>query len=372
MLETANNVRGLSRLFRVYLMPAAVFQSVIVGGGYGTGREVVEYVTRFGPLGGLASIGVIFIIWAIVIALSFELARMWSAYDYRRFLKRLIGPLWIVFEIMMIVLLAIVLAVVLAAASDLIEDLLGIPKIVSVVSIIALVAWTIRYGSQLVENLLSIWAVIVSLFLASVMFLAFVLAGETIIAVFSTGGVEPGWAFGGATFAVYTISLVPVLLYTATAIRTRTEAIFSGVIAAAAGVAPAFFMHFALLSVYPAALDQSLPIYFLLTNLAAPGFVAMYFVVLLGTILQTAIGVLEGAAERIDGWLADQGKERITPRDRSLVGGGMLTASALLSSFGIIDLIARGYGTLAWGFLFVFVVPLLTIGFWRVISARGI
>lgn len=35
--------------FKAWIVPGAVFQSVIVGGGYGTGREVVEYVSSAGP-----------------------------------------------------------------------------------------------------------------------------------------------------------------------------------------------------------------------------------------------------------------------------------------------------------------------------------
>ena len=42
-----------SRFVRVYVVPGAVFQSVMIGGGYGTGREIVEFFTSFGLLGGL-------------------------------------------------------------------------------------------------------------------------------------------------------------------------------------------------------------------------------------------------------------------------------------------------------------------------------
>ena len=38
------------------LIPGAVLQSVMIGGGYGTGREVVEFFTRFGALPGLAGL----------------------------------------------------------------------------------------------------------------------------------------------------------------------------------------------------------------------------------------------------------------------------------------------------------------------------
>ena len=45
-----------SYLPRVVLIPSAVFLSAIFGGAYGSGREVVEFMTRYGPIGGLLSI----------------------------------------------------------------------------------------------------------------------------------------------------------------------------------------------------------------------------------------------------------------------------------------------------------------------------
>ena len=39
--------------FKKYLLPGFVFQSVVIAGGYGTGREIVEYFLSYGPLGGL-------------------------------------------------------------------------------------------------------------------------------------------------------------------------------------------------------------------------------------------------------------------------------------------------------------------------------
>ena len=39
--------------FKKYFLPGFVFQSMVIGGGYGTGRELVEFFLRYGPLGGL-------------------------------------------------------------------------------------------------------------------------------------------------------------------------------------------------------------------------------------------------------------------------------------------------------------------------------
>ena len=53
-------------------MPGLVFQGVLIGGGYGTGREIVEYFMQWGPLGGL--LGLFFIslpVWAVILAVTF-------------------------------------------------------------------------------------------------------------------------------------------------------------------------------------------------------------------------------------------------------------------------------------------------------------
>ncbi|MCE2559066.1 MAG: hypothetical protein J4F98_10760 [Acidobacteria bacterium] len=50
---------------------------------------------------------------------------------------------------------------------------------------------------------------------------------------------------------------------------------------------------------------------------------------------------------------------------------GVLVAAAGLSTFGIIDLVTRGYGTLAWGFIALVVVPLFVVVPYRAFRAAG-
>ncbi len=50
------------------------------------------------------------------------------------------------------------------------------------------------------------------------------------------------------------------------------------------------------------------------------------------------------------------------PSARPVIAVLLLIVGALVASFGLIDLIAKGYGTLTWLFLLVFVVPVLTVG----------
>jgi len=43
----------------------------------------------------------------------------------------------------------------------------------------------------------------------------------------------------------------------------------------------------------------------------------------------------------------------------------LLIIAGVLSDVGIVDLIARGYGSIAWGFLFVYLIPLFSVGLYR-------
>ena len=75
----------LLRAWRVYVVPAAVFQSLMVGGGYGTGREIIEYFSRFGIAGGYFGLALAGLCFAVLSSISYEFARVYRAYDYARF-----------------------------------------------------------------------------------------------------------------------------------------------------------------------------------------------------------------------------------------------------------------------------------------------
>ena len=51
---------------------------------------------------------------------------------------------------------------------------------------------------------------------------------------------------------------------------------------------------------------------------------------------------------------------------RPLIAVALLLIALLLSRFGLISLIARGYGAMSWVFIGVLIVPLLTVGLWKV------
>ena len=77
--------------FGKFVLPGIILQSVMIGGGYATGREIVEYGAKYGALGWLSGLGT-FLGFAVIAALTYELIRLTKAYDFKTFMKTIGGP----------------------------------------------------------------------------------------------------------------------------------------------------------------------------------------------------------------------------------------------------------------------------------------
>ena len=127
--------------------------------------------------------------------------------------------------------------------------------------------------------------------------------------------------------------------------------------------------QFAFAAALPDVLGQAIPVYWMIGQLGFAPFLAVYTVMLFGTFIETGAGVLQGINERVDGYLEDSGRPSLSPASRAAIAVSAILVSAGLSLIGITDLIAKGYGTLAWGFLAIYVVPLMTIGVFKLSGA---
>jgi len=132
------------------LLPAIIFQSVFMGGGFTTGREIMEYCGKYGTLGIYSILGAT-LGFLISTVLSYELARVTKSFDYRSLMKQILWKAWPAFEISYIILAIIVIAVVGSAAASIFEDMTGIPYIVGAIVVIALVGILHFWGRAAIE-----------------------------------------------------------------------------------------------------------------------------------------------------------------------------------------------------------------------------
>jgi uncharacterized membrane protein YkvI len=229
---------GVARFWRIYLIPAGVFQSLMIGGGYGTGREIVEYFSRFGFVGGLLGLAVATACFALLLVVSFEFARCYSAYDYRRFFRELLGRGWIVFELLYVAMFALVLAVVAAASAGLVQDYLHLPGIVGVATLLLLVILFAFYGREWVTRVLAYKAVILCVVFLIYFSIVLSRSGGRIAVQWAAHEVVPGWALAAIRYSLYSSVVVPAMLFATRGFETRRQAITAGIISAASCLQP--------------------------------------------------------------------------------------------------------------------------------------
>jgi uncharacterized membrane protein YkvI len=357
-------------VWRVYFVPAGVLQSLMVGGGYGTGREIVEYFSRFGFIGGLFGLALVAACLAVLLAVSYEFARVYRAYDYRRFSRELLGRYWIAFEIVYLLMSALVVAVVAAASGSLVDQYLHIPALFGIACLLILVMVFAFYGRRLVTGVLAYKALILCAVLL-VYFLAVVPSAQHALAAqFSRHQIVPGWGAAAVQYLLYSSVVIPTMLFATSALTTRRQAVLAALISALAAMLPATLLHISFGAAYPSVLAQAMPLYWMISALHLPALTIAYLVVLFGSLFDVGLGFIQSVNERIDGWSVERGKGPISPSARAGIALACLLVSGALSVIGIVPLIAKGYGAMAYGFLVLFVGPLLTVGLWKLSRAR--
>lgn len=353
--------------FQRYLLPGFAMKAVIIGGGYATGRELAEFFVPAGPWGGLLGMLLASVIWSIVAALTFALAVAFRAHDYRTFFQRLLGRAWVVFELAYIIFVVLILAVFGAAAGAIGAATLGWPEIGGSVLLAVSILAVTSFGERAVEELFKYASLLIyAVYLLFIVF-AFANFGEKIGDGFRAAPPpSAGWATGGVTYAAYNIVgavvIVPVLRH----LTRRRDAAIAGVIAGPLAMLPAVLFFIAMMAFYPAIGTETLPSDFLLRQMAVPGFNLIFQLMIFAALLESGAGAVHAINERVSTALEARRQSPTSRGGRALIGGVILAVCMFVAArIGLVDLIASGYRLLAALFLLVYVLPLLTLGTYR-------
>jgi uncharacterized membrane protein YkvI len=343
---------------------------VLIGGAYATGREIVEYGAKYGAAGlwSIAAIGVGFSLMAV---LAYEFARVHRAYDYKRFVRGLIGPLWPVFDLLYIVMVIVTIAVVNAASGRVVEEVLGWNYWVGVGIMIVVVGGLMAGGRHVIERFKTIGSVL--LYAGFIVFAGLVVGQtwENTEAVFASG--DGSYAapftigevlFTGILYVGYNLAVMPAALFALDYQTERKHTVWAGVITGVLATVPFILTYLAVLGYYPQeeVLGASVPWLVMLGRAGGTGLVIAYALVILWTLIETSTGMIHAVLYRIDANLEELGRRPLSPVQSAVLTVGVLLAAALLSKFGLIALVSKGYSAMAYGFLLLFALPLLVAG----------
>lgn len=359
-----------SSFFQRYLLPGFVFQSIVIGGGYATGRELVQYFLKFGPGGGLlAMVLVSTVVWSAVCLVTFELARMTKAYEYRSFSRQLLGRAWWLYEVCYLTIMIIVLSVIAAAGGSIAAQVFGLPTFVGGGLTMVAIGLLALKGTALVETFFSLWAFVLYAVFVVVLVACFFSFGGRIVESLSTFEVKPGWFLGGVEYAAYNVGAIPAVLFTIRHLTRRREAVVAGVLAGPIAMFPAVCFLVAMAGYYPAILPETVPSLFLLNVIGSKVLFFAFQVMLIGTLIDTGAGLIHAFNERVAGALEER-RRAMSAKLRFGLALALLVVAAGVSHVGLERLIARGYGTITYGFWLTFVIPVLTWGTYLVFRRR--
>lgn len=363
---------GSSTRFQRFLLPGFAFKAVVIGGGYATGRELAEYFLPSGPWGGLAAILLSTILFSAVCALTFLFARAVGAYDYRTFFKQLLGPAWPLFEATYVLFIVLILAVYGAAAGAIGAAVFGVAEAWGTIALAASIIAVVTFGNASVERMF----VYVSYLLYAVYLLFIVLAftkfGDRIADGFATVAPGTGWLSGGTVYAGYNLIGAVVVLPVIRHLTSNRDAVIAGALAGPLAMIPAALFFLAMIAFYPAIAGETLPSDFLLQQMQLPWFHLLFQLMIFSALLESGASSIHAINERISQALVARRGNPLGNRARLGIALALLVGCMFVAQrFGLVALIANGYRALGYILIAVYVLPLLTIGIWRLVKQRS-
>ncbi len=307
------------------------------------------------------------IVWSVFLALIFEFTRKFKAYNYKIFFRELLGKYWFIFEIIFIIYILLVLAVLSSASGVILRDEFNLPYFIGVTLMLLVVAFFTFKGSEKIEKFLAYWSFI--LFGVYIIFLivtAFKF-GDTIKENFSTFEFKGNWIVSAFKYAFYNLANTIGVIFCIYHIETRKEAVSAGIIGGIIGIIPALLLLIGLSAYYPEILGAEIPSAFAFKKLETKFLSIAFQIVLFGTLIETGTALMHAFNERVFSSEIIEGKKQFSYL-RPVIAIAFILFAIALSSIGIIDLIAKGYGIISWGFLIVFLLPLATIGLYKIIK----
>ncbi|CAH2213346.1 YkvI family membrane protein [Tepidibacter aestuarii] len=365
--------------FGKYILPGIVLQSVLIGGGYATGREIVAFGAKFGALGWLGGIG-IFIGFTIMSILTFEIARIYKVYDYKSVVKQFAGKFALLYDIIYILLSILIIAVMASATGEIVQQTLGLSYWIGVTGVVIIVGILNFYGSWLIERFETYGTI--ALYIGYIIFSILVISktwgnaqqvfanGDTSYIKGSIGVGTVLWA--GIIYVGYNLAVYPAALFTLKRQSTRKETIIAGILSGFFMTIPWFLTYFSIMGFYPSkvVLEASVPWLQMLNGLGGTWVIVLFGIVIGWTLIETSTGMIHAFVERVNTGLKEIGKNPLTDKQNALLTITVLIIAMGLSKIGIIDLIAKGYTMMAYGMIAVYAIPLVTIGLYKIVKSK--
>ena len=355
-----------SSRFERFLLPGLAFKAVVIGGGYATGRELAEFFLPSGTWGGIAAMALSTVIFSLCCIVTFLFARQVGARDYVTFFKQLLGPGWVVFEGAYILFIVLILAVYGAAAGSIGSAVFGVSEIWGTLALALAIIAIVTFGNVSVERMFAYVSYLLYAVYALFVILAFSRFGEQIQSAFTRDTPVGNWVSGGTIYASYNLIGAVVILPVVRHLTSSRDAVIAGLFAGPLAMIPAALFFTCMVAFLPDVTAATLPSDFMLQRLDIPLFHLLFQLMILSALLESGASSVHAINERIAKAVRVRRGVELGHRARLAIAFALLIGCMFVAErFGLVALIANGYRALGYILLAVFILPLMTVGVWR-------
>lgn len=348
---------------------AAVWFATHCGGGFATGNQEVNFFVKYGWYAiFLPIIAMILLGWAHRNALV--LAKDYKTYDYKSYGDALFHPyekyFSIVFEFGFVVLIACGVSTSIAGSGSLLKSSLGIPYGIGIVIVGLILLLLTIFGSDLIIKVLNYktYFLIITLFILCALglqvgafhFQQVMVTNETFGQTFW----DAVW-FMLIYVGFQSFTVLPIISVSHN-IKTTKECNLFMLFGMLLNGIFLVIICIMLLGFTPEVLDQTLPVYFVCSQLSLPWLKILYTIILFVALLGTAVSLVFSTVARFEPvWVGKGIFENLRVRRLTISFITLLICTGI-SVFGLTNIVVKGYGSVGYiGLLFV-LLPEIIVG----------
>jgi len=333
-------LRGFREIARI----AAAFVGIIVGAGFASGQEIVQFFSSFG-ITGLAGVAFSTILFTLFAAALSGLGHHFNAASHKDALYAISGyPASVFLDALITIFMLAVLVIMFAGGSALVEQLSGVPAIWGALLITAISVLIVWLGLQKLITIICCVTPLMVLLVVIVASTAFPgmtdSAGAMERAALKLPAASNHWFLASVLYVSFNIVAgAPFLIIMGSRATSRRVALRGGMLG---GILLGLLMLLLAASFYVRASEIAevpLPSLYLAMR-ASPVFGFLMAFVIFASILNTAVGVLYSFAAR----LSETSPSRFRPA--SAVGAALAFGGSLLGFTQLINKIYPFFGYL--------------------------
>ena len=354
------------------LAVAFVWFTTHFGGGFASGRQVIEFFDKFGWYALFTPI-ISVAIMACVYYLAWNFTVAHKTYEYRSWANAYFKPLEKIFatvyEILFILILLTATAVAFATGGATLEETLGTPYIINTIIIAIAMFFLTIYGAEVIRKAAFFMAILIITGLIVIYGANLIARFPQVIEILKQAPSHEGlgkslWI--AIVYAGFQSTLIGVYIAVADVLKTKKDALKTTILGFIINCGILWLASVVLLSFSPGVLSERMPVLYMVKQGVGSGMMEFIIssLILLG-VISSGVNLIFGGVRRIMTLEPINATLKNKKTANILASGAYVMITWGIALFGLIPLIAKGYGYIGIIAIFGIIIPVLLTGVLR-------